>query len=192
MAEQQNFSKSKQIRQLLFVVGMGVLAAFLLAFGMLHYYNPSGVYLARNVLMAPEGITSIHFSEGKVRFVLNDMKFSYYDEVAKQMKSLHIDMPQYESFYRLVGNDRSLEIIPDDVRNQFNSARLASIDLSVREEMDKSLHSATHLFLRVEFANSGNYYRAQLRMQDANEVWAYFHRKGIYNEVLTLFIPIYD
>ncbi len=184
--------KYKQIRRLLFVFGSGIAAAFLLAYGMLHYYNPSGVYLARNVLMAPEGISSLHFVEDGTRFVLDDLKFSYYDESTKQVKRLHVDMPQYEAFYRLVGGDKSLENVSDDIRNQFNSSKIASIDLNVREEVDKSLYSSVHLFLRVEFIEGVDYYRAQLRMQDTTDIWVYFHRKGIYTEVLNFFIPLYD
>ena len=189
----QRPSKGTEIRRLLVVFGSAACLAIILTLGMLYYYNPSGVYLARNVLIAPDSASTMRFSEGESRrgnserLVLDDIIFSFYDLDTRQIKKMHVDMKEYGVFYDLTSNDRSMEAISDDVRVLFQGSKLASMILNVRGENEQTTQSISKVFLQVDFSDSGNYYRVQLRTQGSQDTWAYFHHQGIYQKSKNIF-----
>lgn len=186
----QYSSKSEQIRRLLLVFGSGIALAIVLSLGMLYYYNPSGVYLAKNVLVSPESALSMRFSEGSEhrgasnRSVLSDIVFSFYDLSKHQINQRSIDLEQYRAFYQLVENDRSIEMPSDEIRGLFNQGSVASIVMSVRGENEKSYSTpfSSRVFQTVDLLEKGDYYRVQLRVQNTFDNWAYFYHPGIYVE----------
>lgn len=194
MLEIHTPSKMQQIRSLLFVVISGVFIAIVLAVGMLNYYNPSGEYLAKNVLLEPERALSMRFSEGNSKqknhthFIFDRIEFIHYDHTNHPI-TVRINMQKYAAFYDLVKNETSLSVVSNQIEDLFNQSRIASLHLQVREENDKSTSNAVINFSVVDFLQSGDYYRVQLRTQNSpgsSIPWAYFYHPGIYQDILTL------
>src|SRR5947207_328834 len=86
MTEIQESTKKKQILTLLSILGLGIGTAFIFVVIMLSYYNPTGSYLAKNVLISPENLSKMRFSETnnikaseKSRFMLDRLEFTYFD-----------------------------------------------------------------------------------------------------------------
>lgn len=194
MADTYDDSKARQVRALLLVFGSGIAMGIIVAIGMLYYYNPSGSYLAKNVLLTPENASTMRFndshsSRGNDRLVLNDIQFAYYDQAAKQTRRMHVDMDKYAQFYAMVSNETSLAYVDDKVKALFNTPHPSSMVLKVKPENAQKSTDAAIPFLTIEFANDGNHYRVQLREQGSEDAWAYFYYEGLYQKVLKLFTP---
>lgn len=192
-------SQKKQIRTLLLVFGSGLTMGIFIALAMLYYYNPTGSYLARNVLLAPENATSMRYldtdktkKEGGRRYILDDIEYSYSENNSRQYKRLHVDMEKYAAFYNAVSNDASLTDVDDKIRGLFNAPLASSILLKVRTENSVKYQGDSKPFLTIDFAADGNHFRVQLREQSATDTWAYYYDKGIASKVHNLFIPSVD
>jgi len=186
-------TRKSQIRNLIVIIGSGVIAALFLVFGTLYFYNPPGNYYTKNVLLHPDSVKSMRFSEGSSRksgdqrFVIDDIEFSYFDQATNKVKVVKITMDQYAKFYALVDGEESIGIIPNETENTFNQTPVATLILKVRNESDSHSQGQSKNFLVVAFLPQGDYYRIQLRTQTTQESWAYFLHPGIYQQVLTLF-----
>ena len=191
MAEIRHESKGKEIRNLLLVIGSGIIGAVAVALMMLYYYNPSGSYLAGNVLLSPESTKVIKFQDthpttgSPAKFIFDQIEFSYYDSQLKQWKKLNVEMDQYAKFYQLIGNERSLEV-PDEIKRLFNQPSPSVLSLKIRTEATSQ--SISKPFIEVNFVNEGDYYRIELHEEGSSGSWAYFYHPGIYNKVLEMFI----
>ncbi|MEI8366182.1 MAG: hypothetical protein WCF65_07160 [Parachlamydiaceae bacterium] len=185
MAETNEYSKAKQIKSLLCVLGTGFLAALVLSISMLYYYNPHGKYLAENVLLTPENAFGLSFAESgarsKERVLFDHFDFSYYNDKTKQKKVIEINREQYAKFYASVSRDISLSDVNDTIRNRFVQGPHASLALVVKSPGG----SSKSVFSEVEFSFDGDYYRVQLRQQGAaGGDWAYYYHPGIYRTVM--------
>lgn len=187
-------TKSSEIRNLLFVIGSGVLGAILLAIAALYYYSPTGTYLARNALLSPDSATSLSYVDfsakngSLMRYIFDEIEFTYIDPAAKKVKKLHIDLDVYKKFYDSIRNEKSLPTVSDEIKNLFNQSSPAHLRIKVHPERNAS-QSDAKVFLSTDFVNEGDYYRIQLREQDAIEPYAYFYHPSIYQQALKIFIP---
>jgi len=193
MVENKEISKSKQIQALVFVVGSGVAAALLLALFMLYYYNPSGMYQAGNVLLAPDSASTLRYIESNhgtrdaKRFVFGGIEFSYYDTIQKKWQRKDVDMNKYNEFYALVEGDKSLTDVDENVRRAFTSRYPATLSLTIHPENDTTAAN-NKVFSQAVFSEGSDYYRVQLRDQGSSEGWAYFYHPGIFNNIIKTFV----
>jgi hypothetical protein len=193
--EIRDYSKRKQIRNLLVVIGSGVMTGFAIVLILLYNYNPSGSYLAKNVLLSPELAQTLSFKDsnpktgGTSLFVFDVIEFSYYDNIKKQWKNVHVDGNQYMRFYQVINNEKSLLEVTDDVRNLFNKGNMATLLLKVRTESHAAWQATSKVFTEVNFVGEGDYYRVGLHEQNPSNPWAYFYHPGIYRQVLEIFVP---
>ncbi len=192
MTEIHDSSKSKQIRTLLLVFGTAISAAVVFALVMLHYYGPSGAYLAKNALVDPSNIGAIHFAENNSRsgenshYVFDRFEFSFFQKAEKQWKKQTIDMQQYADFYTLIGDELSLTSVTDEIVTTFNKGHPASLIVKIRQ--GNSPQPLVKDLLKVDFAEDSDYFRIQLRETGPLERWAYYHRPDIYQDVMQLFV----
>jgi hypothetical protein len=192
-SEPKQFSKARRIEALLIILGSGVSLAFALALFMLYYYNPSGSYLAKNVLLAPDSALAIRYGESNQRtgrithFVYDGAEFSYYDLLEKKWKRLLIDSKKYAEFYQRVGEDLSLSEVSDEIRGSFNALYPSTLSINIHAENDSS--KSSKVFSQAVFAEGSDYYRVQLRDDGSSEGWAYFYHPGIYQQVFKIFVP---
>jgi hypothetical protein len=195
MIQYRDFSKTKQIKVLLGVLGGGLLAGLLFALSILYYYNPSGSYLAKNMLLDPHQAYTLRFiepgskgkSEGKYAF--EGIYFSYFDPSLKQQKTLKISQDQYAIFYQRVANESSVENPNEEIQRTFNHTHPVTLSLKVRSVGEDLGKGAELTFYQVDFAEGSDYYRIQVRQSGAGTSWAYFYHPGIYQETMTLFHP---
>lgn len=190
----KTISSRKQIRDLLAVISTGVLFAFLLSFYMIYSYGPSGQYLAKNTLLAPQLIHSLSYTDidsktGKhSHFVFKEMEFSYFDPKLKLWQKTNIDPKTYGLFYTEISNEQSLLDVNDNMIQSFTKASPASLTLTV--QTDTSPQTLTKVFQEVQFAHQGDYFRIQLHEQSPDRSqWIYFYHPAIYQKVLNQFLP---
>lgn len=193
MAEKGDSSKAKQIKVLLGVLGSGLVAGVLIALSMLYYYNPTGSYLVKNVILDPENAYSLHYVEPGAkaktdsRYTFEGMYFSYFDIHSKESKSIPVTKSKYAELYNLIANEKSLVEPGSHIQELFNRAYPAILSLKVRSVGDDSSKGAGSIFSRIDFVNGGDYYRIQLRQSAPGSGWVYFYHPHIYQEVMTLF-----
>ncbi len=180
-------SKEKQVRDLLLVLGSGLLGAILLVLWMLHYYGPTGRYLAGNTLLSPEVIGQLKKGIAPAKksktspIVFEGITFSYYDDKAKQWKTQDVKGEEYALFYDNIGSDKSLAEVDDEVIKQFLSTNVATLVLHVKTDLGR-------LAQRVEFASVGDDYRIELLEPTPEGKWIYMHHPHIYQEALNTFV----
>ncbi len=178
-----------QIRNLLIVIGSGVIFAMAIAAFMLGAYNPSGRYKAQNVLLAPEtakvraefrGDKELEFYEG-VEF--DYVKYANFDRESKLRNK-----PLYQKFYALVKDDESIQELPVKVQELFdrNPATLTFYVLKPGKISAWQIHN----FQVLQFANGGDYYRVELHTgAKEGQQWAYFHHVGLADKFLRFLQP---
>jgi hypothetical protein len=188
-----SLSRASQIRNLLLVFGSGIGLAVVLALVSLYYYNPSGSYLVNNVLLSPESLKAIRFSEGSsrqggtARFVFDSLEFSFYDPSLKKWEKKPISLDQYSLFYSTISNQKSILEVPKDVENDFHKLSLLILALKVHVDGPSTAQTPATIISSIEFIER-DYYRIQLREQaEGPGKWVYFHQPGIYKKVFKLF-----
>lgn len=192
MTEIRDSSKASQITMLLAVLGAGILAAFLMAVGLLYNYNPEGSYLANNVLLSPEQASVMRFSEGNaktdtlLRFSFDKIEFAFYDLTKRQWRQVTLDLEKYAAFYNMVQGEQSLVNVNDEIKALFNRGYPSNLQIKMQMDRGAAAKTGSSTFLQADFVQ--DYYRVQLREQAVGQAWAYFYHPGIHAQVLKLFV----
>lgn len=193
MSEKKDSLKVKQIEVLLGVLAAGLAAGVILAVVMLYYYNPSGSYLAKNVLLDPDSAYSLRYVEPGAkaksdnRYVFDGAYFSYYDPELNQVRPIPVDKEKYAEFYKSVANESSLVEPDSHIEALFSQPQPAVLSLKVRRVGEDASKGAESVFSRIEFAYEGDFYRIQLRHSAPGNEWAYFYHPKIYRQLMALF-----
>ena len=169
-----NSSQRKQIRNLLAVLTAAVVAAGGISAWMLYHYNPSGIYGAQNVLLAPQLLGTVQESKrGKVFF--EGIQYIYPE--GQSEKAISLPKELYEAFYKTIEGEQSLAQVPEDVLASFAKGKLARLILKIQT------NGVSETFQEVNFSSSGDYYRIQLRAEGQEGNWLYFYHPQIGQEV---------
>jgi hypothetical protein len=183
--------RRKEIRNLLLVIGSGVGCALALALMMLYFYNPTGRYLAKNLLLSPQIMSQIAYPEtnaqtGEIaRYIFDGFEFAYYEPVKKEWLSASVGREAYTEFYNAVSEDLSILPISEEMQELFKQGTISSLRVHMREERAKGRIR----FQEVDFAAGGDFYRVHLRQQASEEAWAYFFHPGIERYARAVFNP---
>lgn len=186
-------SAKRDIRNLLIVIFGGVFFAFAISLFLLNYYNTSGVYFVRNVLLSPQIIDKLSFNDtnsktGKMtRFVFKEIEFKYYDEKGKKVFREGITISTYTSFYENIAEEKSIKEVTEEIRQLFYRLPPAVLALIIRSADTSDTQTEKKTFQNVEFSNKGDYFRIQLRTTEGSDTWAYFYHPGIYIEAIKHF-----
>lgn len=194
MTDRRDSSKTKQIKVLLGVLGAGLITGLLFALGLLYYYNPSGSYVAKNVLLDPENAYSLRFvepgpkakSEGK--YVFEGVNFTFFNLQTKIPKTVSIKQEQYKEFYSLIANDKSIVTPSLEIQSLFSSHQQAVLALKVRSVSEDVSKGIELTFSEIDFLTEADYYRVHLRQSGPGSEWIYFYHLGIYQKALNIFI----
>lgn len=173
-------STKGRIGALLAVIASAVLLGCLSAAFMVMNYGPSGNYLLKNVLLAPQVAETLNGNS----FILEHLEYSQWESSGKQWSTQNISLEQYKAFYQLVEGDQSLEAISPEVLDAFYRTHPSSLSLFVRSESDPKSHIKP--FQVVQFADNQEYFRVELHMdvKDENSKWAYFYHPNMDSKAL--------
>lgn len=181
----------KSIRNLVVIISCGVLSAFLVTFFLLYFYNPTGIYFAKNALLAPKLVKTLAYEEFNsksretFRYTINDIQYSYFDNISKTWNKSSVSQESYNTFYQAVMTDSSVWEVTDTIVDLFAKQMPAKLVFWVKRE--NSNNNEVKVFQEVQFANGSDYYRIELREQSAGTTWAYFHHPQIYQLAQDLF-----
>lgn len=194
--DNRQISPKRQIRNLLMVLFSSVMCAFLVSGMLLYYYSPSGRYVVKNALLAPELTTALMYNDtnhktgGSSRFVFDGIEFAFYDSETKQQRKLQITPEQYQNFYQLIASEQSLLDVSKEVVALFNQEATAKLSIKVRTESHAAWQDETKIFQSVLFVFEGDFFRIELHEEKSANNWVYFYHPGIYQEVMKVFIPV--
>lgn len=178
----------RQIRNLLFVFGGGILTAFLVAAFFIAKYGPSGNYLLYDALLAPDILNKLSYNDinpktGKFEhFIFDKVEFSYFD---KTWKTVPVDLQKYATFYKNLAKQESILNPGVEIIGLFT---LNSSKLSLIVKSDNAKNPLTKVFQEVQFANDENHFRILLHEQSVGQNWVYFYLPGIGKEAFSLFV----
>lgn len=170
-----NKSQVRQIRNLLAVLSIAVVAAAGVSAWMLYHYNPSGRYLAEDILLAPQLIGTASMDK-KGNIVFKGVQY-----ISADNQELSVSQDSYNAFYNAIGKERSLQPIPEEASKAFASGKIPLLVLKIQR------NGTVETFQEVQFAPQGDYYRVQLRVAGDEGDWVYYHRKGVKEEVEKIF-----
>lgn len=175
---------TKKVLTFLFMVFGSLGLAVLIVAGLLYYYSPSGRYIIKNTLISPSTIQELTGNDSKkgrgMRFVFDEIKFSYYDEASKAVKMIAVAPANYHKFYRLIENDESIVNVSEAQRAQFSSVAHAILLISATIDGEPT----NKISQEVEILKTEDLYRIRLREQKSSDPWAYFQHPGIYSEAV--------
>ncbi len=183
-------AKRKEVRNLLLVMGSAVACALALALWMLYQYNPTGRYLAKNVLLSPQIMSQISYPEtdpktgATLRYVFDSFEFSYFDTAKKTWSHSTVKPEAYREFYQAVAEDVSILPISEEMRALFSKTPPTTLLVHMHQG---GATDGKITFQEVDFAPGGDFYRIQLRVEA--ETWAYFFHPGIERYAKAVFYP---
>ena len=161
--QELNQSASKQIRNLLIVIGSGVIGALLISYLLVTLYSPSGVLRAGDVLLAPEIVP------------IQRVELLYYKSFKDGWLNVPLKMSGYRNFYETVSDDRSVVEMPA----KFTLEAPATVSIWVAPKNGESA-----LFQEVQIEVSGDYYRILLHQDTRVPAWGYFYHPGLFEKVV--------
>lgn len=178
-----NHETKRQIRHFFTVIFAGVIcAAFLSAF-FLYYYSPTGTYQVEKVLIAPEGLSQISFSDNGRKYTFDHLEYLHFDQNENQWRREKITDAQYAAFYKLVAGQESLLGVDDEMRSRFTRGNPSMLTVVVRTEGGGI---ATKVFQQLQFVQGGDYFRVELLREKNDERWAYYRHPEIDTQVVKL------
>jgi hypothetical protein len=182
-------SRKDDIRNLLIVLGGAICCALALTLFAVRNYGPGSRYDIQNVLLKPELVHELSYTETDPmsglpsRYVLDGIEFSYLEPESNTWKKKQVSQAKYQQFYDLVAKEKSVLELTDEIRQSFAISPPSRLVIKVRSEGGNTPKT----FLEVDFANQGDFYRVMLRNNPQQEEWAYFHHPRIYQDILYLF-----
>ncbi len=191
MAKKKETRKRSDIRDFLVVLLSGVVAACVLVGVMVYFYSPSGRYHSHKVLLAPEVLASMVYSEPQggglppARHVFQDVDFRYFDKLASRWKTVKVEPEVYQRFWDLIEGDWSLVTADETVAAHFRHPHPARLTVWVRPD---PANGPVKAFQETYFVPDSDLYRVELKgTTAASGEWAYFYHPAIYEKVLSLF-----
>jgi hypothetical protein len=183
-------SKNRDIRNLSAVLGSAIICSGLLAAFFIHYYGPSGHYLAGQAILDPTILEKKNYQERlpntgqKVHFIFDQMEFFYYDPQKDQMDKKVIPLKNYQKFYDLIASEKSLSEVSEKIENLFLTSHPTILTARMRTRQDSS-NVMTKIYQVVQFVQE-DYFRVQLQERSEQE-WVYFYQPHLYRDVMQLF-----
>lgn len=173
-----------RIRNFLFVIGGGALMGLGVAIALVQYYAPPGYYVAKNVLISPQVIEKFSEPSGRREpiFIFREIEYLYFNDKTKKWDAVDVPLLQYSRFYRLISEDRSVEISEETKKKNFGAVSSASLLIK-----DRSGRNGKGVFQEVQFSSKRGGYRIQLLEDERAQKWAYFEHPGIKEEIQKLF-----
>lgn len=166
----------KDIRNLLLVMGVAIVAAVGVTGWFLIYYGPSGRYLVENTLLRPDLLSGLNYNDLNPK--TGQMDRYVFDKIVYNDKEIPVST--YAQFYQMIEADDSVKNPPLELFS--HPSRLI---IKVRTESSTEWQKDTKNFLEIDIAR--DYYRIELHEDKSAEPFVYFYHPKIYQEVTRLF-----
>ncbi|MCH9625864.1 MAG: hypothetical protein S4CHLAM123_10480 [Chlamydiales bacterium] len=188
-----------EVRNLILMLSSAIFIAFVVVVGFIYYLGSSGTYILSNILVSPETLERVSFSDydsqtGKqARFVFNKIEFVRADMQGKDWGRFAVSPQSYAAFYKQVSSLRSLPKVTDEMVNQFDLIIPSTLTILAQARDNEGPSQGTMIFQQVEFIDGGDLFRLRLHsrgdLDRGKEEWIYFRSRGIYKKVIELFAP---
>lgn len=189
-------SNQSQASGLIALIASAIVCAVAVTAFMVYQWGPSGSYSIRKTLLDPELIPVLSFNAvnaktgSEDRFVFGKITFSYFNVPEQRMEIETISVQNYSDFYATVNSDRSLAEVSSDIEGLFLRGNPARLLIHTQTESTAKWQEATQVFQEVQFADEGNFYRVQLREEEAPmDEWAYYYHPDITKKTIKLLKP---
>jgi hypothetical protein len=178
MPEKQN-SSIAQIRNLLVVIGAGMMCGILLTYMMLANFGPSGQYIVSNILLEPSLVEKITYQENNSRYSFDRIEFMFFNDKANRWESQKLNQATYGEIYQIIKGDKSIDKVASDVQTLFYTSKPGSLTLVVHTENRDN----TKVFQELQFEEHGDYYRIMLREDEPSQNWVYFNHPKVLEKI---------
>lgn len=185
----------KLIRDLILVFSLGMLSAVLVALATLYYLGPTGSYKAESILLSPEVMAQLSYSDispqtgNPIPFTFDRIEFLHFNRKTREWRRSTIDKEAYANFYSMISSDRSLSVVPEQVLSFFKRESPSTLTLTVKKEGVNSGTEESRSFQEVQILNFDDYYRIQVHDKEKVINWAYFYHENIFEEAMKLLLP---
>lgn len=183
----------KEVQNLILMLSSAVFVAFVAVVGLVYYFGSSGTYLLRDILISPDAIQRISFTDynpetgERAPFIFNKIEFIRAESRGREWGRYAVSKQSYEEFYNIVSYERSIPRISDATVEQFEIIVPSTLTIFVQARDNKGTQENGFIFQRVEFLDNEDVFRVQMR--DDQGTWVYFSYPGIYNKIVELFAP---
>ncbi len=148
----------KELRNLMTVLLSAVVFAGAIAGGSLWYYGAFGEYFLRSVLISPDLVGELAYSEKKSQYHFDRIELSYIDPDSLQPISIQVDLETYGTIYQILAGGKNVSA-EEQTTARFVSSSLPTLTFYVKA----SDGGGQSLFQQVQFAPDGDLFRVELR-----------------------------
>ncbi|MCC5832149.1 MAG: hypothetical protein JJU12_03805 [Chlamydiales bacterium] len=183
----------KEVQNLILMLSSAVFVAFIAVVALVYYFGSSGTYLLRDLLISPEALKRISFTDydpetgERSPFVFNNIEFVRAERSGRDWGRYAVSKESYEEFYKLVSQKRSIPQISDEMISQFEIVAPSTLTIFVQARDNKGTREKGFVFQQVEFLDDADLFRVLMR--DSPGTWVYFTYPRAYNQVIELFAP---
>src|SRR5690606_41160640 len=109
----------KEVQNLILMLSSAVFVAFVAVVGLVYYFGSSGTYLLRDILISPDAIQRISFTDynpetgERAPFIFNKIEFIRAESRGREWGRYAVSKQSYEEFYNIVSYERSIPRISD-------------------------------------------------------------------------------
>jgi hypothetical protein len=183
----------REVRNLILLLSSATCIAFIAVVALVYYFGSSGTYLLRTILVAPEALEKISFtdydptSKRQIEYVFDKIEFVRTGKEGQ--KHFSVTPQAYAHFYKLLYSERSIPTVTEHMVRAFNLTTPSALLILAKPRDPKLFSAGSILFQQVQFIEGAELFRVQLRtLQGAPlEEWAYFRYPGISEDVVALF-----
>lgn len=192
---QEQNSAREQVKSFLLVIFTAVASATAFVFFLVYYYGPEGSYVPKNILLSPEVMESLSYTDVdrgsglSSRYIFDKIDFLYFDKYEGKWTQGEVDRLDYASFYGMIANTKSIVGDEAELSGAFAGYGQASLLLHVIPKNTlASGKEGRKVFQEVHFASDSDLFRIELHSEKMGGGWVYFRYPNIYSEVTRRFV----
>lgn len=174
-----------QVRQLLFLLSSGVIAAIVVALGLITYYGPTGNFVVKSILISPETLKDLNYKAvnpetGKEdAFVFARLELMHFDNKDNKWIAKQLDFQKYQEFYQTIASQESVPQGEQVHEKTFLTSNPASLAIVVQSKEKKGTKEGDRVFQEVQLLPKEGLYRIELHQTYPLKTWAYFENDGL-------------
>lgn len=168
-----------QIRNLIMVIGAGMMAALMLAYFLVNQYGPTGQYIAGNIVLQPSLVSKVTFQDKDSRYSFDRIEWMHFDNAENRWTSSKIDDDTYGKIYQLIKNDKSIIKVTPETQNLFYTSTPSIVTIVVHNENREN----TKVFQEIQFVEHGDFFRVLLKDDNPTQNWIYFFHPKVSEQI---------